>query len=66
MTSSGAAAQAQALRDRAATLLQEAAQSRDRAVRDDLTRRALVQIEKARRLLEGGEPPSNPQVAGLH
>lgn len=63
MTDGDAATQAQALRDSAAALLQEAAQSTDLALRDDLIRTALAQIGEARRLLNTAEaPPSRPAM----
>ncbi len=59
MTGGEAALRAQALRDSAAELLHEAAQSSDLTLRDNLTRKALQQIEAARHLLDGaGTPPS--------
>lgn len=61
MTGGEAALRAQALRDSAAELLHEAAQSSDLALRDTLTHKALQQIEAARRLLDGaGALPSRP------
>ena len=66
MTGGEAALQAQALRDSAAELLHEAAQSRDLALRDTLTRQALQQIEAARRLLDGAEAPSSRLAKELH
>ena len=60
-------AQAQALRDSAAALLREEAQSGDPARCDALTRRALAQIEQARRLLAGTDAPSSrPPTTRLH
>ena len=49
---------AQALRGSAAALLQEAAASSDPALRDALTRKALIQIEEARRLLDDVKAPA--------
>ncbi len=66
MTGGDDALQAQALRDSAAALLHEAAQSGDLALRDALTRKALQQIEAARRLLDGAEPPPSRLAKGLH
>jgi len=66
MTGGEAAWQAQALRDSAAELLHEAAQSSDLALRDALTRKALQQIEAARRLLDGADARSFRQAKGLH
>ena len=63
MIEGDAAAQAQALRDSAAALLQEAAQSSDLELRDALIRRALAQVGEARRLLDTAEaPPSRPAM----
>ena len=53
--------QAQALRDSAAALLQEAAASGDLALRDALTRKALIQIAEARRLLDEAEVSVKPR-----
>ena len=67
MTGGDAASQAQALRDSAATLLQQASRSSDLALRDALTRKALVQIEQARRLLDGAAAVVDPPMAAkLH
>jgi len=66
MTDGNAAWQAQALRDNAAELLHEAAQSSDLALRDALTRKALQQIEAARRLLDGGDAVPSRWAKGLH
>ncbi len=60
------ALQAQALRDSAAELLHEAAQSGDLALRDALTRKALQQIEAARRLLDGAGTSPSRLAKGLH
>ena len=57
---------AQALRDSAADLLHKAAQSSDFALRDTLTRKALQQIEAARRLLDGTGAPPSRLAKGLH
>ncbi|MGI4951832.1 MAG: hypothetical protein ACRYGM_08505 [Janthinobacterium lividum] len=59
-------ARAQALRDSAADLLHEAAQSSDFTLRDTLTRKALQQIEAARRLLDGAKAPPSRLAKGLH
>ena len=66
MTDGNAALQAQALRDSAAALLLEAAQSSDLALRDALTSKALQQIDTARRLLDGADAPPSHWVKGLH
>ena len=66
MTGSEAALQAQALRDSAAELLHEAAQSSDLALRDGLTRKALQQIEAARRLLDCAEASASRLARELH
>lgn len=66
MTGGEAALQAQALRDSAVELLHEAAQSSDLALRDTLTRKALQQIEAARRLLDGAEAPPSRLATGPH
>ena len=66
MTDGDAATQAQALRDNAAALLQEAAESTDLALRDTLTRKALTQIEEARRLLDAAEAPLSRPAMRLH
>ncbi len=66
MTDGNAALQAQALRDSAAALLHEAAQSSDLALRDALTSKALQQIETARRLLDGADASPSRWVKGLH
>ena len=63
MTGGDAASQAQALRDNAAALLQQASQSSDLVLRDALTRKALMQIEEARRLLDEAGAASNPPPA---
>ena len=67
MANREATLQAQALRDSAAELLQEAALTSDSAQRDALTRKALVQIDEARSLLKPSAPSSNVQpVTRLH
>lgn len=66
MTITNVATQAQALRDSAAELLHEAAQSSDLALRDTLTRKALQQIEAARHLLDGAKAPPPPLARRLH
>jgi hypothetical protein len=66
MTGGNAAWQAQALRDSAAALLHEAAQSSDLVLCDALTRKALQQIEAARRLLDGADALPSRQSKGLH
>jgi len=66
MTRKGANAQAQALRDSAIILLQEAAQSSDSAARDTLTRKALAQIGEARRLLNESRAHTRPLAMKLH
>lgn len=66
MIGGDAAAQAQSLRDNAAALLQEAAQSTDLALRDALTRRALAQIEEARRLLDEARASMSQPATRLH
>lgn len=66
MTDGNAALQAQALRDSAAALLHEAAQSSDLALRDALTSKALQQIDTARRLLDGADAPPSRRAKGLH
>ena len=66
MTGGDAATQAQALRDSAAALLQEAVQSTDLARRDALTRKALARIEQARRLLDEARGSTPQPVTRLH
>lgn len=66
MTGGSAALQARTLRDSAADLLHEAAQSCDLTLRDALTHKALQQIEAARRLLDGADAPPSPQAKGMH
>lgn len=66
MTDGNAASQAQGLRDSAAALLHEAAQSSDLAQRDALTRKALQQIEAARRLLDAARATPSRWAKGLH
>lgn len=66
MTSGEAALQAQALRDSAAALLHEAAQTGDLVLRDALTRQALQQIEAARRLLDETRPILSQPATRLH
>ena len=66
MTGGDAATQAQALRDSAAGLLQEAAQSTDLALRDALTRKALARIEQARRLLDEDRASTSQPAMRLH
>lgn len=66
MTGGNAAFQAQGLRDSAAELLHEAAQTSDLARRDALTRKALQQIESARRLLDGAAAAPSRRAKDLH
>ena len=66
MTGDDEALQAKTLRDSAAALLQKAAQTTDPALRDALTRKALVQIEEARRLLDTIEAPPSQPATRLH
>ncbi len=66
MTGGDAALRAQALRDSAAALLHRAAQSSDLALRDALTRKALQQIEAARRLIDDADPLLSRPAKGLH
>ncbi len=66
MTGGEAALQARALRDSAAELLHEAAQSGDPALCDALTRKALQQIEAARRLIDGTNASPSRLAKGLH
>ncbi len=55
MSSSDSASQAKDLRDRAASLLQDAARCSDPVQRDALLGEALAQLNKARRLLDRPE-----------
>lgn len=66
MTGDDAALQAKALRESAAALLQQASQSTDLSLSDVLTRKALAQIEQARRLLDTTEAPPFRPARRLH
>ena len=66
MTGDDEALQAKTWRDSATELLQRAAQTSNPALRDALTRKALVQIEEARRLLDTVEAPLPQPATRLH
>lgn len=66
MTRRNVDVQAQALRDSAAALLREASHCSDTALRDTLTRRALAQIEEARRLLDETGAYTSQTARRLH